>query len=64
MSNLDIIEMVADWTAISQEQNADKGTCLTWAELNLDKKWCFSSEKKELIYKTIHEIDYRRKFQI
>ncbi len=60
MSDLDIVEMVCDWTAIAQENNEDNGSCLAWAKMNINKKWHFSSSKKNLIFATISELDYRR----
>lgn len=55
MSLLDLVEMIADWTAIAQENG--KKSCLTWAQENLEKKWNFSDEKKELIFSLINEMD-------
>jgi hypothetical protein len=59
MTDANIIEMIADWTAISQENNHSNGSCYLWAEENIDKKWNFSVDKKQLIFKTIQEMDYR-----
>jgi hypothetical protein len=58
MSDIHIVEMVCDWTAIAQENN--NNSCLTWANMNIDKKWNFSLAKKNFIFKTIHELDKRR----
>lgn len=59
MSELDILEMVCDWTAISQENNINNGSCMEWAILNIDKKWCFSTMKKDQIFAIIRELDRR-----
>lgn len=57
MSLLDLVEMIADWTAIAQENG--RTSCLPWALENLDKKWSFSPEKKSLIFEIIAEMDRR-----
>jgi hypothetical protein len=59
MSNLDIVEMVCDWTAISQENDSDNASCFSWASANIDKKWNFSAAQKNFIFATIHELDRR-----
>lgn len=64
MSSLNIVEMVCDWTAISQEQNLKDGSCLQWAKANIDKKWNFSQAKKKLIFATIYELDQRNQVLI
>jgi len=57
MSDLDIIEMVADWTAMSQEFKQNNGSAKVWADKNIDKKWKFNKEKKVFIYKVINILD-------
>lgn len=59
MSELDIVEMVADWMAISQENPHSTINCLLWAKQNIDKKWQFSLAKKQLIFTTINEMHHR-----
>ena len=59
MTNLNIVEMVCDWTAISQELSINNGSCLSWATKEIDKKWQFSDEMKIFIFSTIHELDKR-----
>ncbi len=50
MSDEDIAEMVADWAAMSQEL----GTGLkSWADEKIGKKWKFTKEQSELIYRLI-----------
>jgi hypothetical protein len=61
MSDLEIVEMVCDWTAISQELNLNGGSCMPWARLHIDKKWRFSSARKDLIFATIRELDKRNR---
>jgi len=59
MSELDILEMVCDWTAMSQELKLNNGSCMNWARVNIDRKWKFSKSKKELIFTMILELDKR-----
>jgi len=53
MSTLDLGELVADWCSMAEE----KGTSpKKWADDNIDKRWKFSDEHKDLIYELIKEI--------
>ena len=61
MSTLHIVEMVCDWTAISEELSVSEGSCLPWATREIDKKWQFSLEMKTFIFSVIHELDWRKK---
>lgn len=58
MLNLDMVEMVCDWMAVSHE---NKTNCMNWALENLDKKWSFSKSTKEIIFSTIKELEKRIK---
>ncbi len=60
MSEIDIIEMVCDWTAIAQENYGINSSCKEWAEQNIDQKWCFSSAMKKQIFSTILALNERR----
>ncbi len=59
MTLLDLIEMVCDWTAIAQENGTKVSSCYFWASLNLGQRWTFDSERKNLIFKIIAELDRR-----
>jgi hypothetical protein len=53
MPDIDIGEMVADWCAMSEE----KGTSpIDWAKKNIDIRWKFTTEQKNLILELIHGI--------
>ncbi|EGG20513.1 hypothetical protein DFA_00374 [Cavenderia fasciculata] len=56
MNVLDIVEMVSDWSAISQELN--QGSCITYVKEN-HSKWSFNNEKLDFIFETIKEFDKR-----
>lgn len=60
MNELDIVEMVCDWTAIAQENAGNKSSCKEWAINHIDNKWHFSKSTKSLIFATILELDQRR----
>lgn len=57
MSDIEIVEMVCDWTAIAQEMG--NKSCKGWVDANIDKKWKFSSTRKDFVYRVIDEIDKR-----
>ena len=61
MNEIDIIEMVCDWSAIAQEQNSANKSCKLWALANIDSKWNFKAGTKKLIFATIQELDNRIK---
>lgn len=53
MTNIDIAEMVSDWLAMSEE----KGTSIKdWADKNINKRWNFTDDQVDLIYKLIDNI--------
>ena len=54
MTDLDIAEMVADWSAMSEEKGTN--TPMEWADKNVNIRWKFKKEQKELIYKLMNEI--------
>ena len=57
MVDLEIIEMISDWTSVSLEWG--ETSCRKWADENIDRKWNFSANRKEFIYKVIDELDRR-----
>jgi hypothetical protein len=54
MTDLDIAEMVADWSAMSEELG-DNGP-KEWADKKVGSKWKFNGKQKELIYDLIDGI--------
>ncbi len=53
MPDIYIAEMVADWLAMSEE----KGTSVkNWADKNVNIRWKFTDEQKNLIYELINNI--------
>lgn len=50
MKYIDLIEMVADWCAVSEERG---NTPKEWADKNINVRWKFTDDQKEDIYKLI-----------
>lgn len=59
MSEVDLIEMVCDWTAMAQEFGQDGGSARGWADKTIGHRVLFDREKKEFIYRMIDELDRR-----
>lgn len=57
MSDIDLIEMVCDWTAMAQEFNQDGGSARGWADKTIGKRVAFNADKSRLIYQIIDELD-------
>lgn len=57
MTEVDLIEMVCDWTAMSQEFNQSGGSAREWADRTVDHKVPFSKSQKTFIYQMIEKLD-------
>ncbi len=57
MTDIDIIEMVCDWTAMAQELGENDGSAKGWADKNISTKWDFTDDQVEFIYSVIKELD-------
>ena len=53
MPELDIGEMVGDWLAMSEEKG---GSTKDWADKNVNVRWKFTDDQKDLIYELIKEL--------
>jgi hypothetical protein len=53
MPDLSLAEMVADWCAMSEEK---KSNPKDWADKNVNIRWKFTDEQKDLIYELIDEV--------
>lgn len=53
MPNIDIAEMVADWCAMSEEKG---NTPTEWANKNVNIRWKFTEDQRNLIYELIDSI--------
>lgn len=57
MSDVDLIEMVCDWTAMSQEFNQDGGSARGWADKTIGHRVAFNADKRRFIYQVIDLLD-------
>lgn len=57
MSNVDLIEMVCDWTAMSQKYNQDGGSARGWADKTIGSRIAFNDDNRQFIYRIIDELD-------
>ena len=53
MSELDIGEMCADWMSVSEERG---NTPKSWADKNVNVRWKFTDDQKDLIHELIEKI--------
>jgi hypothetical protein len=49
-----LLEMVADWMAVGEENG---NTCRSWADKNVNIRWKFTDAQKKIIYDTIDKIE-------
>jgi hypothetical protein len=57
MSDVDLIEMVCDWTAMAQEFGEEGGSARGWADKVIGKRVAFSEGKRRLIYEIIETLE-------
>lgn len=57
MTEVDLIEMVCDWTAMAQEYGEHGGSARPWAEQTVGTRVQFSEDKVRFIYDTIEALD-------
>ena len=60
MTDIDIIEMVCDWTAMSEEFDQDGGSARRWAERTVGARVKFNSERRDFIFHIISLLDANR----
>ena len=53
MRDIDLIEMVCDWTAIAQEFNENNGSASEWAMKNVGTRWEFNLRNVVVIGKVL-----------
>jgi len=62
MTDLDLIEMVCDWTAMSQELKQDNGSAKAWADMVIGERFAFTScTRDDYIYEQIDFLDEANK---
>ncbi len=57
MSDVDLIEMVCDWTAMSQEFDQNGGSARAWADKTIGTRIHFNEEKRRFVYDMIELLD-------
>lgn len=57
MTEIDLIEMICDWTTMSQLFNENGGSCRGWADKVIGSKYAFNDEKRTFIYAMIDLLD-------
>lgn len=57
MTEVDLIEMVCDWTAMSLEFDQDGGSARGWADRTIGNRVEFDTANTEFIYRIISELD-------
>ena len=57
MTDVDLIEMVCDWTAMAQEFGQDGGSARGWADKTIGKRVAFNAEKRRFINQMIEGLD-------
>lgn len=61
MTDVDLIEMVCDWTAMSQEFGQDSGSARGWADKTIGSRLLLNDERRQFVYKMIELLDSRLK---
>ena len=57
MTDVDVIEMVCDWTAMSQEFGQDGGSARGWANKTIGNRLHLNEERKQFVYAMIDLLD-------
>lgn len=57
MTDVDLIEMVCDWTAMAQEFGQDGGSARGWAAKTIGTRVHFNQERRDFVYRTIELLD-------
>jgi hypothetical protein len=59
MTDVDVIEMVCDWTAMSQELGQDGGSARGWADKTIGTRLRFNDERCQFLYAMIDLLDFQ-----
>jgi Family of unknown function (DUF5662) len=57
MTEVDLIEMVCDWTAMSQEFDQNGGSARAWADKTIGHRVKFNDDKRQFVYDMIDLLD-------
>lgn len=59
MSDVDLIEMVCDWTAMAQEIDGDGSSARGWADQTIGTTFRFDAARRRFVYAMIDRLDAR-----
>ncbi len=59
MNEVDLMEMVCDWTAMAQEYGENGLSAKAWADKTIGTRIAFGPEKTSFVYSMIHALDRR-----
>lgn len=57
MTEVDLMEMVCDWTAMAQEFGQDGGSARGWADKTIGTRVMLNAEKRRFVYEVIDLLD-------
>ena len=57
MTEVDLIKMICDWTAMSQELGQDGSSARGWADKTVGKRVKFNAANTRFVYRMIAELD-------
>lgn len=57
MTDVDLIEMVCDWTAMAQEHDQDGGSARGWADKTIGQRLHLNADRKQFVYAMIELLD-------
>lgn len=57
MTDVDLVEMVCDWTAMALEYNQDGGSARGWADKTIGTRVHFSDQRRKFVYEMIELLD-------
>ena len=60
MTDVDLIEMVCDWTAMSEEFGQDGGSARGWAMKTIGERVAFNDENTRFVFEVIEQLDRLR----
>lgn len=58
MTDVDLIEMVCDWTAMSQEFGQDGGSARGWADRTIGRRLVLNKDRQDFVYRMIDLLDF------
>ena len=57
MTDVDLIEMVCDWTAMSLEFGQDGGSARGWADKTIGQRLQLNDDRRDFVYRMIDLLD-------